>query len=654
MFRLYARLRQNDVAGLCDLDKQCKTTERKTTMKRCLISLVAVVVSIAAFAAKNVTTSIVLVEDTDWSSEGAVTVSAGATVDLNGHTLKVKGLACNGRISDRAVIPGYATLSYIDVPNGCYIDTGFKPNQDTRVVMDVTVNEQSGGKPCREYWFGCWNGNYNSGAFTVYNEYVGYVSGYGNSGNIANSGISPGRHVIELDKGLVKVDGETLFNHSGQEDFQVDYNLFLFKQNRKGAAVSQADQVTIRFHSCQIYDNGTPVRDYVPSRNGAAFGLYEKVSGAFTSFSGTGVSPVSGVVAGGELHIDTSTLTSVTNTTLAFTGSLTLVKDGTGTFTAAKSGQSYMGGTFVNGGWLISDAASEPCGMVQSLVTVADGAGFDWAGPISTTSTMYSFDIAGTGPGGAGAILLSNTSGAYNSYCLKDLTLSGDALVVTSCGTGHSGFIYGNPHTLALNGYTLTIDAGDKFSFRGVTAVDSGTIAFTTSKESGNRTANFWGLDNDLSLVTFDMGANCILNVDTAGKTHSVGTFIDRRIAADGADVDLHVLDCFKPMTTNLLKTVVLGDATHLSPVLDLSALDGPFVLPSESPTLSATEGAAVAVKIGARKDSSRCPIITWDAEPANIDTITFVRGDEGRRYRIVMKDDGLYAYVRGFAILVQ
>ena len=56
--------------------------------------------------------------------------------------------------------------AYIDAPKDAYIDTGFKPNQNTRVVMDVTV--LSG----REYWFGCWNSAYNRGAFAVGNCYL--------------------------------------------------------------------------------------------------------------------------------------------------------------------------------------------------------------------------------------------------------------------------------------------------------------------------------------------------------------------------------------------------------------------------------------------------------------------------------------------------
>ena len=42
---------------------------------------------------------------------------------------------------------GYTPVDCIIAPNGAYIDTGYKPNQDTCVAMDVTVQGTT------EYWF---------------------------------------------------------------------------------------------------------------------------------------------------------------------------------------------------------------------------------------------------------------------------------------------------------------------------------------------------------------------------------------------------------------------------------------------------------------------------------------------------------------------
>lgn len=53
-----------------------------------------------ASAATNITENVTLTEDTDWTEFGTVTVAEGVTIDLNGHSLTVTGLAGAGRIVD--------------------------------------------------------------------------------------------------------------------------------------------------------------------------------------------------------------------------------------------------------------------------------------------------------------------------------------------------------------------------------------------------------------------------------------------------------------------------------------------------------------------------------------------------------------------------
>ena len=368
---------------------------------------------------------------------------------------------------------------------------------------------------------------------------------------------------------------------------------------------------------------------------------------------------VTSSVAGGELVVEVTGGTTITNSAMSLTGGLALVKNGAGTLVAAKGGQTYTGGTFVNGGWLKCTSAATPCGAAGSLVTVADGAGYDWAQQISASTTMYSFDLAGTGPGGAGALLFSTRTGGYTSYCLKDLTLSDDALVVDQSPdvNVYCGFIVGGPHALTLNNHTLTIDAGAKFNFCKLNATDTGTIVFMTTHSglAANRLASFWDGPIDLSGVTFDVGPGIRLNDDTSNRADYLvlGTFIDRRTGAEASSGNdgMTILNRFQPMTTNLLQKVVLGDATHLSPILDLSALNGPLVLPASTYTLSAAEGATVQVKLGGRRVRNSKPLITWTTKPANIDSIKFAACDRGGSVRV--KDDGVY-FTSGFMLIVR
>ena len=580
-------------------------------------------------------------------------------------------------------------VEYIDVAKNAYVDTSFMPNQDTRIVMDVTVQGSA------EYWFGAWNSSYKSGAFSVCNDNTSIYIGYGdNGGSKISSPLSNGRSELDFSNGVFKVNGKISCTMPAQT-FQVNYNLYLFAQNRKGDVTPHPSQTSIRFHSCQIYDNGTLVRDYVPVTVDGVAKIYDRKNNAFVEFSkangagsvlagpasggrigedfveidGTidlaghkltvgdlaGTSTITDTVGGGELHVAVGSGLAVENTGVTLAGSLKLVKDGVGTFFGAKSGQTYTGGTLVNAGLLKSGVSVTPWGAEKALVTVADsGAAFDWNAMCSKTGTPYNFNIKGTGVDGGGAIVFTPGAAAdanYTILCIGDLELSGDALVVDPSANSdnvYCGFV--NPrsrsHTVTLNSHTLTIKAGAKFNFVGVSATDAGTIAFTTDATDTptNRMASFWGSLNNFSNVTLDIAANIKLNVDTANSQHIVGTFIDRGVTGAG-DQPLTVLDCFRPMTATLNKSVVLGDATHLSPVLDLSELDGSFVLPSAGYTMSMAEGATVQVRLGERKGISRAPIITWAGDkPEWVDALRFVNGDSGRQYGITVKDDGIYA----------
>ena len=575
-------------------------------------------------------------------------------VDLAGHSLSLAGISGTGTITDSS--------GYLDVPKGYYFDTGFKPNQDMRVVMDVTV------QGVMEYWFGCWDGNWNDRAFAAGNDERNVYTGFGNSGGGHGDIIPNGRHTLDYDKGTFKCDGTVHTARSGQT-FQLNNSLYLFAQNRKGKSTPGGDQVSIRFHSCQIYTNDILVCNYVPAKSGTVFGLYDKVGRGFKALSGTGEGAVGGVVAAGELHIDIDD--SVENRSLEITGALTLVKEGAGMLRAVKAWQSYTGGTVVSNGLARSGVGFAPWGVAKSLVTVADGAVFDWAGVHSPTSTPYSFVIEGAGPDGKGSLLNSVAEHVLNYWqcnCIGDLHLRGDAMIG---GCVVFGFMLNESypsgsykHTLALNDHTLSIrlrsDSKESnqqfFAFRGVRAINGGRIVFGKAEVGSGITnspyASFYTVSSDLSGVTFQLEEGAGVNVEQSPR---IGTFIDNRSVV-GYDLyperPVVVIDTLKPMTTNLLGSVTLGDATHLSPVLDLSALDGPFVLPASVVTLGAAEGATVRVNVGERQISSKTPIISWTTPPAGV-SFAWVDGVPANMGSLVAGKDGLYA-VRSFVIMLR
>ena len=358
---------------------------------------------------------------------------------------------------------------------------------------------------------------------------------------------------------------------------------------------------------------------------------------------------------------------------MSLTGSLRLVKTGAGTFVAAKADQTYTGGTVVSNGWAKSGAYNGAWGPAKAWITIADGAAFDWAGKVSAaTETPYSFVIAGDGPGHTGAMISSvavDADGWYQMNCIADMELSGDATVVmpgymsgSMANSGAPSFMYapGNDeqHLLILNGHTLTIRHGCRMGFRRVKTVGSGTIVNVDNGDNGSpKGISVYAGDDttDLSSATLDVGLGGAVHAEAK---FTVGTFIDRRekiIDAGNVDKMMTILDRFQPMTTNLLKTVTLGDATHLAPVLDLSGLDAPFVLPSSGFTMNLAEGATIRLKLGGRSVSTKRPVVAWSAEnpPASVGSLVFTRGDEDRRYAVTVKDDGVYLNM-GFILIVR
>lgn len=588
-------------------------------------------------------------------------------------------------------------VEYADVVKGVYVDTGFCPDSNTRVVMDVTISDISNGKPYPFRLFAVYTNSYNKGAFCLGNDMKGLFSSFGNSGGTyddTNTWIPVGRHTVDYDKGVVKMDGTATKTRAGT--FVLDKALYLFLTNDKGTA-SDSNAGPFRFHSCQIYDNGTLVRDYVPVTVGGVAKIYDRKHNTIVEFrkvNGTEIVNVGaassgrlggdsveidGIIdlaghtltvgdlagtgtitdsEGGELHVSVPAGFDVENDGITLAGSLKLVKEGAGMLVGAKAGQTYTGGTLVSGGRAKCAVADRPWGAALSLVTISDGATFDWAEAFTQTGSAYNFALAGSGMDGNGALVSTGLSDTWNVSTIANMELLGDALIGGYGGWGFANVNGGwKAHTLTMNEHTLSISLKGSgaantgmFAFCNVTASGVGTIAFVNAM-SARVYPSFFNAASDLSSVTLDLGDGYSINAE---KEPTIGTFIDRR-SVEATQLKttnpITVLDCFKPMSANLVRTVTLGDTTHLSPVLDLSGLDAPFVVPSANYSMSMASGATVQIKLGDRKRVSRTPIITWDGEkPSWVDSLRFVRGDSNRQYGITVREDGIYA-VSGLTI---
>ena len=235
---------------------------------------------------------------------------------------------------------GYTAVEYIVAPRDSYINTGYKPNQDTRVAMDVTV------QGAREYWFGAWNVAWNDGAYALGNDngevYCGYGSGATCGGiKVDDKGLPNGRVTVALEKGVVYTNDVVWSNaHRSDATFSVEYNLYLFAQNRKGTAKPGDGQGDIICHGCTISEGEMVKRDFVPCvrMSDGAVGFYDlAATGAdkvFYANDGTGTFAIPPearctVTIGDYPHITAAWTSGDGSVTNAVKGGFFMVEKGT-------------------------------------------------------------------------------------------------------------------------------------------------------------------------------------------------------------------------------------------------------------------------------------------------------------------------------------
>lgn len=175
---------------------------------------------------------------------------------------------------------GYKRLEYIKSGGTQYVKTGFVPNQDTRIVYDCYRETASAA----EHFFGVRTGNTTKNAFNFYIYNSGWRSGY-NSTTTSVNGPSTGRYLIDKDKNVTYINGETL-GTATYASFTSGGEAYLFAMQNVGSGIAYGSH---RLYSCQIYDNGTIIRDYIPCQTTAGeIGLWDDVNSVFYGNAGTG------------------------------------------------------------------------------------------------------------------------------------------------------------------------------------------------------------------------------------------------------------------------------------------------------------------------------------------------------------------------------
>lgn len=183
----------------------------------------------------------------------------------------------------KVILPsGYTNAEYIESDGNAWVDSGYFPNGNTKVVMDAQMNSYLSGTSA---FFGAVDTrNKTSFAFLDAASRSDYYAYYYGSSSTASNGITVGmfdRGLIIADKGTVDYHGNIVSLADAR--FTSPNTLFLFCGNENGTLNYYA---SMRLYQCQIHDNGIFTKFFIPCMKDGVFGLYEMFEKVFYSSEG--------------------------------------------------------------------------------------------------------------------------------------------------------------------------------------------------------------------------------------------------------------------------------------------------------------------------------------------------------------------------------
>lgn len=226
--------------------------------------------------------------DVDYYSPSESTTVSGGTITPTFADLKeledgtAVGITLPSNATAVQILPdGYTQLEYIQSNGGAhYIDTGFKPNQNTGIIAKFQLLSSTGNQtPIFS------RTSRNVASFGVFiDSNSRWTADYGTL-RYTNKSIGAQTLInLNFDKNVVKFNNDS-YTFDAQT-FQSSSNLTIFGMNTGGTVANNA---RMNFYSCEIYDNGTLIRSFIPCKNpSGTIGLYDIVNSKFYTNVGSG------------------------------------------------------------------------------------------------------------------------------------------------------------------------------------------------------------------------------------------------------------------------------------------------------------------------------------------------------------------------------
>lgn len=195
-----------------------------------------------------------------------------------------------------AILPnGYTQLEYIKCEGAQYINTGFIPTGNTRLILDFQLDRKngqalfcggrtaaSGSDPISYTAF------FDNSAGTIRRDY------YGTSKTTTKSWNAGDRIVFDANKNVTTINGDStlLSNFTLNTSSTSIMPIVLFTtcyqaSSNSSITLSNSNWAYYKVFSCKIYDNGTLVRNFLPAKNSSGtLGLYDTVNSKFYTNAG--------------------------------------------------------------------------------------------------------------------------------------------------------------------------------------------------------------------------------------------------------------------------------------------------------------------------------------------------------------------------------
>lgn len=186
---------------------------------------------------------------------------------------------------------GYTQLQYIESHGTEYIDTGFKPNQNTRVVADVMLTNIDLGNVIFGSRSEGENDSVGPDQFVTWHSNATFMDNYGTEDStVVNLNGLNVRATIDKNKNVTSVNGVSVTH--AEQTFAPPYPMLIFTTNQGGDPYGV--NAFMRLYSFRIYSssedgNDLLIRNFIPVKNpDGEYGIYDLVDGKFYPNAGTG------------------------------------------------------------------------------------------------------------------------------------------------------------------------------------------------------------------------------------------------------------------------------------------------------------------------------------------------------------------------------